>query len=72
MMALYRYIVFSTRLLRLYPDLVCHCRLPSRARDRMFRMRYFKDATAGFTCAFFFGGMSTRGERLAVWVSMSS
>ena len=72
MMALYRYIVLSTALLRLYPDLVCHCRFPSRARDRMFRLRSFKAATAGFTCAFFFGGMITRGERLAVWLSMTS
>jgi hypothetical protein len=42
----------------LYPDRVCHCRFPSRARDRMFRLRSLKAAISGFTCAFFFGGMS--------------
>jgi hypothetical protein len=36
----------------------------------MFRLRSFKAAPSGFTCAFFFGGMSTRGDRPAVWLSM--
>ena len=39
------------------------------ARDRMFQLRSFEAATSGFTCAFFFGGMSTRGERPSVWLS---
>jgi hypothetical protein len=55
-----------------YPDLVCHWRLPSLARDRMFRLRSLKMASSAFTCAFLFGGMSTLGERASVWFSIAS
>ena len=51
-------------LLLLYPDLVCHSRMPSLARDRMFRFRSLKAATCGFTCAFFFGGF----RKVPTWI----
>jgi len=54
---------------RLYPDLLCHCLLPCLARERMFRFRSLVVDVAGLTWAFFFGGMSTRGERFFVWFS---
>ena len=56
----------------LYLDFVCHWRLPKLARDRRLRFRSLRTATSGFNCAFFFGGMSTLGKRVAVWFSMAS
>ena len=64
--------MFSTRLRLLYPDLVCYRRAPSLARERTSRLRSFKMATSGFTPAVFLGGMSTLGERVAVWFSTAS
>jgi hypothetical protein len=38
----------------------------------MFRLRSRKTAASGFTCAFLLGGMSTLGERVAVWFSIAA
>ena len=46
-MTLYRDTAVSTLARRLYPDFMCHARLPWRARLRMLRFRSFHNAAAG-------------------------
>jgi hypothetical protein len=56
---------------RLYPDLLYHSLLPNLARDRMFLFHSLVVDVARLTWAFFFGGMSTLGERYLVSFSIA-